>query len=417
MLLLLPPLPCAIRRAPAARGAPARRTAPPRAATDTAGYVAHALAGAAARELPGRTAVPLLSPGRDGLPFAAALVIDRAGGAAAPPPPASAEVFELRFVLSGAGELAHPDGRRDALAPGDTVLCTAGAARARGGEISGAAGEDLASLVIYMPRALLDAALCGDAAAEGAAGAEESAGEVARVAREAWGGGAAAGAVPAAELAALLGGASALARRAAATPPAALPPPPAPPAALLAAAAAPVRWLATAAAAAFSAGWAARGGGGGAAAARVGDAPVLRRLRDLAAYTPPGQTNRLALVFDPLGEADHPPVPFVFGVEVFEPGHRTAPHAHPAAHELFFVLAGAGEGFAGGARFPLRAGDAAVFRPGAEHGIDVGAGGGRLYCLELMLPNEAFAEFVRAGTRARGLGLDDLCVLARVGCR
>ncbi len=82
--------------------------------------------------------------------------------------------------------------------------------------------------------------------------------------------------------------------------------------------------------------------------------------------------------------------------EIFEPNHRTAPHVHKAAHELFFVLAGEGQGFAGGKRFPLRAGDCAVFPPGVVHGIDnlpaddVGSGGssggskgGRLYCLQV----------------------------------
>jgi quercetin dioxygenase-like cupin family protein len=34
-------------------------------------------------------------------------------------------------------------------------------------------------------------------------------------------------------------------------------------------------------------------------------------------------------------------VPFTFGVEIFEAGHRTTPHSHPSAHELFFILAGA----------------------------------------------------------------------------
>lgn len=36
-----------------------------------------------------------------------------------------------------------------------------------------------------------------------------------------------------------------------------------------------------------------------------------------------------------------PQVPFTFGVEIFEPGHRTTPHSHASAHELFFILAGA----------------------------------------------------------------------------
>lgn len=34
-------------------------------------------------------------------------------------------------------------------------------------------------------------------------------------------------------------------------------------------------------------------------------------------------------------------VNFTFGVEIFEPGHKTTPHVHQQAHELFFILAGA----------------------------------------------------------------------------
>jgi hypothetical protein len=40
-----------------------------------------------------------------------------------------------------------------------------------------------------------------------------------------------------------------------------------------------------------------------------------------------------------------------------------------------------------------------------------------MYCLELMLPNESFAELVRQGTDTGGLRQDDLCVLASIGCR
>lgn len=45
-------------------------------------------------------------------------------------------------------------------------------------------------------------------------------------------------------------------------------------------------------------------------------------------------------------------VPFISGIEVFERGHRTTPHVHPHAHELFFILAGEGVGFCGEQRFP-----------------------------------------------------------------
>ncbi|KAI7845876.1 hypothetical protein COHA_000610 [Chlorella ohadii] len=109
-------------------------------------------------------------------------------------------------------------------------------------------------------------------------------------------------------------------------------------------------------------------------------------------------------------------VPFVSGIEVFEPGHRTTPHVHPHAHELFFILAGEGTGFCGSERFPVRAGDVVVFRPGATHGIDNGPDS-RMYCLELMVPNEEFAEYVRAGTDMGHLAADDMCVLASIGCR
>ena len=35
-----------------------------------------------------------------------------------------------------------------------------------------------------------------------------------------------------------------------------------------------------------------------------------------------------------------PQVNFTFGVEIFEPGHKTTPHVHQQAYELFFILAG-----------------------------------------------------------------------------
>lgn len=94
-------------------------------------------------------------------------------------------------------------------------------------------------------------------------------------------------------------------------------------------------------------------------------------------------------------------MPFISGIEVFERGHRTDPHVHPRAHELFFILAGRGEGFCGPPgpaqdRFPVAAGDVVVFRPGAVHGIDNSAAS-RMYCLELMVPNEQVGQVGGAG--------------------
>ena len=129
-------------------------------------------------------------------------------------------------------------------------------------------------------------------------------------------------------------------------------------------------------------------------------------------YELPNQTNRLALLFDPFADT---PVPFVFGVEIFEPGHRTTPHVHESAFEVFFILSGEGEGFCNGKRFALTAGDVVAFHPGAEHGIDNGTST-KMYCIEMMMPDEEFAQFVRAG-RLHGLRKEELCVLRRIGCK
>jgi mannose-6-phosphate isomerase-like protein (cupin superfamily) len=140
---------------------------------------------------------------------------------------------------------------------------------------------------------------------------------------------------------------------------------------------------------------------------------VLKRtLTELTAFQLPNQTNRLALIFDPLAK---PAVPFVFGIEIFEENHKTHPHNHHTAYELFFILSGEGEGFCDDVRFPVKAGDVVVFKPRSVHGIDNGQGR-RMYCLELMLPNESFAEFVRGGRETGGLKEDDMCVIASIGC-
>lgn len=63
---------------------------------------------------------------------------------------------------------------------------------------------------------------------------------------------------------------------------------------------------------------------------------IKRAFDDLEAFQLPNQTNVLALVFDPLQH----PVPFTFGVEIFQASHKTPPHVHPNAHEMFFILSG-----------------------------------------------------------------------------
>ena len=151
----------------------------------------------------------------------------------------------------------------------------------------------------------------------------------------------------------------------------------------------------------------------GSAAASEHIAPHKVSLSDAPSFQFPNQQNRLALVMDPVTDR----VPFTFGVEIFPPGHRTTPHVHTTAHEMFFIVSGAGEAFCNGTRFRVGAGDTVVFPPGCEHGIDADAGQHKLYCLELMLPNEEFSELVRAGQKLEGLGSDDMCILAAIGCK
>ncbi|KAF6256914.1 hypothetical protein COO60DRAFT_1640359 [Scenedesmus sp. NREL 46B-D3] len=118
---------------------------------------------------------------------------------------------------------------------------------------------------------------------------------------------------------------------------------------------------------------------------------VLKRaLSEVGAFQLPAQTNRLALLFGPHAS---PAVCLSFGVEAFEPGHATPLHTHSSAHELFFVLAGRA-----GAR-AMDVGDVAVFPPGVLHGVD-NESDQQLYCLQMMLPNESFVEWVRSGTAA-----------------
>lgn len=143
-----------------------------------------------------------------------------------------------------------------------------------------------------------------------------------------------------------------------------------------------------------------------------GDFPALKKtLSDVSTFMLPNQTNRLALMFDPFANT---PIPFVFGVEIFEPGHKTTPHVHSEAYEIFFILSGHGHGFCNTERFPVGPGDIVAFHPGSVHGIDNGQEQ-RMYCIEVMLPDEDFAEFVRRGSIDK-LGDDDLCILTRIGC-
>lgn len=139
---------------------------------------------------------------------------------------------------------------------------------------------------------------------------------------------------------------------------------------------------------------------------------ILKRpIEEFATYKLPNQTNQLAFMVDPR-ELD---ISLSLGLEVFEPGHRTPLHVHQKAHELFFCLSGEGDGYADGEHIKLRPGDLVVFPPGVEHGLDNNTSR-KLYCLQMMLPNEDFVEFVQSGQFMGRLSAEDTCILVSVHC-
>jgi len=80
------------------------------------------------------------------------------------------------------------------------------------------------------------------------------------------------------------------------------------------------------------------------------------------------------------------------------------------------VLAGAGVAYCDGAAIEVAAGDTIVFPPGSVHGLDNASGADRMYCLQLMAPNQAFVEHVMTGTRVGRLDDEDLCQLIASHC-
>ncbi len=137
--------------------------------------------------------------------------------------------------------------------------------------------------------------------------------------------------------------------------------------------------------------------------------PVIRTPADYKAFRiSPHDSNRLAIVFDP----SHSQVSLTFCVEIFDEGGKTPPNRHQLAVEMFFILKGEGIAICDGKVAPIKAGDSILVPPTGVHEIH-NTGPGRLYALCIMVPNEDFAELIRAGTPA-DLDEDDLQVLS--GC-
>lgn len=119
----------------------------------------------------------------------------------------------------------------------------------------------------------------------------------------------------------------------------------------------------------------------------------------------PNDTNYFALMFDPQGDDITP----VCVIEIFTVGGKTPPNSHAAAHEFFYVLSGEGVAYCDGEKQPLSKGDGLMLRPGAEHVVE-NTGTSKLYTLTFMVPNEGFAELIRAGEKVE-LDAEDLEVL------
>src|SRR4051812_30832193 len=123
---------------------------------------------------------------------------------------------------------------------------------------------------------------------------------------------------------------------------------------------------------------------------------ITRSPRDYRCFRiSPGDSNRLAILFDPIADGAR----FIATVEIFDVGGRTPPNSHAVSEEMFYVLQGSGVAHCDGRTIALETGASLLLRPGIEHVIE-NTGAGRLYCLQMMVPNDGFAELIRNGVPA-----------------
>jgi mannose-6-phosphate isomerase-like protein (cupin superfamily) len=136
--------------------------------------------------------------------------------------------------------------------------------------------------------------------------------------------------------------------------------------------------------------------------------PVYKSPKDYQAFRiSPGDTNRLALVFDPTVAN----MSLTYCVEIFDVGGKTPPNRHLVAVEMFFVLKGTGRATCDGKTVSIQAGDSILVPPNGVHVVE-NTGSTRLYALCIMVPNEDFAELIRSGTPVE-LDDEDLAVFSR----
>jgi mannose-6-phosphate isomerase-like protein (cupin superfamily) len=121
----------------------------------------------------------------------------------------------------------------------------------------------------------------------------------------------------------------------------------------------------------------------------------------------PNDTNRLAIIFDPITDD----ISFTVCVEIFDIGGKTPPNRHQFAAEMFFILKGEGRVDCDGRTALIKAGDSILVPATGMHIIE-NTGKERLYALCVMVPNEDFAELIRRGTPVE-LDEEDLAVLSQ----
>lgn len=137
--------------------------------------------------------------------------------------------------------------------------------------------------------------------------------------------------------------------------------------------------------------------------------PVAKSPKDYQAFRiSPGDTNRLAIIFDTATAS----VSLTVCLEIFDVGGRTPPNRHQLAVEMFFVLKGEGSATCDGKTVPIRTGHSILVPPTGTHIIE-NTGSNRLYALCIMVPNEDFAELIRSGTPVE-LDAEDMAVLSRL---
>jgi mannose-6-phosphate isomerase-like protein (cupin superfamily) len=137
--------------------------------------------------------------------------------------------------------------------------------------------------------------------------------------------------------------------------------------------------------------------------------PIIKTFKDYQAYRiSPGDSNRLAIIFDPNSANDS----LTVCVEIFDVGGVTPPNRHDFAVEMFFILKGDGIAICDGKEIPFHSGDSVLIPKTGTHYLK-NTGSERLYALCMMVPNENFSELIRSGIPV-ALDEQDFKVLSRM---